>query len=246
MTPRILAASVAFTSATLGAEPTEGELDSLRQQVQTLEVALTHLQEVVQSTQSQNYQLAQKVQQLEQKVEKTASLPTPQFHAVSTPAPDSPAPSAAGSYRVKSGDTLWRIARRNKVSLAALRKANPGLEPKRLRIGQALTIPGAGTATKTVRKSKPAPAPRRQAASTPSRPLPQPRNLPRLTSTAQPESTSSQPRERKRIITLTRDRRFSYIAELYGTDIATLNRINNLNLSANKLIQAGSSLYILH
>jgi LysM repeat protein len=43
---------------------------------------------------------------------------------------------------VRPGDTLIRIARRSGVSLAALERANPGVDPRRLHIGQKLNIPG--------------------------------------------------------------------------------------------------------
>ena len=46
------------------------------------------------------------------------------------------------------------------------------------------------------------------------------------------------------MITLTSDRNFGYVAELYGTDVQTLNQLNNLKLGPKKLIRAGSSLYI--
>ncbi|MCS6286899.1 MAG: LysM peptidoglycan-binding domain-containing protein [Nitrospira sp.] len=42
---------------------------------------------------------------------------------------------------VQSGDTLWRIARRYHVSVAALRRVNR-LDGDAVQSGQALTIPG--------------------------------------------------------------------------------------------------------
>ena len=49
--------------------------------------------------------------------------------------------SASKSHTVKSGDTPAAIARKYGVSLSALMSANPGLDPKKLRIGQAITVP---------------------------------------------------------------------------------------------------------
>lgn len=49
----------------------------------------------------------------------------------------------AGTYVVKKGDTLGAIAARHGVSLGALRAANGGLDPKKLKLGQTLAIPGA-------------------------------------------------------------------------------------------------------
>jgi LysM repeat protein len=45
-------------------------------------------------------------------------------------------------YTVKSGDTLAAIARQHGVRLESLQAANQGLNPKRLRAGQHVTIPG--------------------------------------------------------------------------------------------------------
>lgn len=61
----------------------------------------------------------------------------------STPAPASKTAKApaARSHVVKSGDTPATIARQHSVKLEALLAANPGLDPKRLKIGQTLTIP---------------------------------------------------------------------------------------------------------
>ncbi|MBL9136902.1 MAG: tetratricopeptide repeat protein [Verrucomicrobiales bacterium] len=58
----------------------------------------------------------------------------------------SPASSASGmssrAHRVISGDTMGRIARQYGVSLEGLRRANPGLDERRLRPGMYVRIPG--------------------------------------------------------------------------------------------------------
>ncbi len=43
-------------------------------------------------------------------------------------------------YKVQKGDTLGAIARKNKVSLSQIEKLNPSINPKRLKIGQAVKI----------------------------------------------------------------------------------------------------------
>lgn len=45
------------------------------------------------------------------------------------------------THVVKSGDTPATIARQHNVKLEALQAVNPGLDPKRLKIGQSLTVP---------------------------------------------------------------------------------------------------------
>ena len=76
--------------------------------------------------------------------------PAPLSSAVARVA--SPAPKAsvseAGSYKVVAGDNLYKIAKKNGVSLAALRAAN-SLPTDNLRIGQQIQIPGSSPTTKT-------------------------------------------------------------------------------------------------
>jgi LysM repeat protein len=54
-----------------------------------------------------------------------------------------PAPTAKPrTHVVAAGETLAGIARKAGVSLAALQAANPGVTPKKLRVGQSLNLPG--------------------------------------------------------------------------------------------------------
>jgi LysM repeat protein len=56
-----------------------------------------------------------------------------------TPLP--PPRTSSHSYVVKPSETLAAIARRNGVSLSALEAANPGVNPRKLRVGQTLNLP---------------------------------------------------------------------------------------------------------
>lgn len=47
----------------------------------------------------------------------------------------------AQQYVVQPGDTLYTISRRLGVSLAELQRANPGIDPARLQVGQRLVVP---------------------------------------------------------------------------------------------------------
>jgi LysM repeat protein len=49
--------------------------------------------------------------------------------------------SAAHSHTVKAGETLAQIARKYGVRLNALMAANPHLDPRRLQVGQTLSVP---------------------------------------------------------------------------------------------------------
>ncbi|EDY83534.1 hypothetical protein VDG1235_3161 [Verrucomicrobiia bacterium DG1235] len=50
-------------------------------------------------------------------------------------------PGKPGAYTIKSGDTLGKIAAAYKITLSQLQAANPGIDPRRLRIGQQIVVP---------------------------------------------------------------------------------------------------------
>ena len=68
----------------------------------------------------------------------SGSAPPPATHGKS-PAP--PRPAKAKTHVVAAGETLASIARKHGVSLGAIQAANPGVTPKKLRIGQTLNLP---------------------------------------------------------------------------------------------------------
>lgn len=53
-----------------------------------------------------------------------------------------PAPKAAYAYTVKAGDTPGGIAQKHGLTTKDLLKANPGLDPTKMRVGQEIAIPG--------------------------------------------------------------------------------------------------------
>jgi len=67
----------------------------------------------------------------------TTSIPSPAVPVAATVA------STDGKdYVIARGDTLAAIAKRNSVSLKTLMDANPGVSPKKLRVGQKIQVPG--------------------------------------------------------------------------------------------------------
>lgn len=74
----------------------------------------------------------------------TQPLPTVPPPANNPPVlpPAQPAPTPGSEYVVVQGDTLAKIAKAQGVSLKALEAANPGVDPKKLKLKQKLTIPG--------------------------------------------------------------------------------------------------------
>lgn len=77
----------------------------------------------------------------------TVSLPTSTPGPTSAPAPTTtPVPSSApGTYTVQWGDTLYSIAAKEGVTVAAITAANPGINPNMIVPGQVLNIPAPGT-----------------------------------------------------------------------------------------------------
>ncbi len=57
-------------------------------------------------------------------------------------APSSP-PSSSTTHTIASGDTYGKLSTKYKVSVNDLLDANPGVDPRRLRIGQKILIPDA-------------------------------------------------------------------------------------------------------
>jgi LysM repeat protein len=64
-----------------------------------------------------------------------------------TPPQVEPVAAAAGTYDIVAGDTLAKIAKKNGVTVKALEDANPGVDPKKLKIGKKLNIPAATAPT---------------------------------------------------------------------------------------------------
>ena len=77
------------------------------------------------------------------KLPQTTTTPAPTAKPAPTPTTTpTPAPSATGSktYRVRAGDNLWSIAKRNNTTSKAVQELN-GLSTTRLRVGQELKLP---------------------------------------------------------------------------------------------------------
>ena len=58
--------------------------------------------------------------------------------------------TAAAEYVVVKGDTLAKIAKKNGVTLKALKAANSGVEPTKLKVGQKLSVPASSAAVPEV------------------------------------------------------------------------------------------------
>lgn len=102
-----------------------------------------------------------------------------------------PVPPRKGVVAVKSGDTLESIAKAHQTTVAALQKANPGVQPNNLKVGSTLRLPSAaGHSTPAAKGSAPAAKGAAPAAKAPASapavkaPTPAPETAPATTSAA--------------------------------------------------------------
>jgi peptidoglycan-N-acetylglucosamine deacetylase len=72
-----------------------------------------------------------------------AQSPTPSV--VASPAPEASAepgtPTGGTTYKVKPGDIMITIAKKFGITVAALKKANPTVDPTKMHVGSELIIP---------------------------------------------------------------------------------------------------------
>jgi len=179
----------------------------------------------------------------------------------------SPNQDRLSSYTVKKGDTLSHIALRHGITLKQLLANNSGINPRKMQIGHELFIP-------STRKSPPAPPiesapPSRGNEELPPLPelpptlpdeIPAP-EVPPLSveeGTPPPNLTEESKSEEKALdrepnlvdpeesdlVVIDENSRLAEIANRYLTDVATLNRLNNVDLAPEQMIKSGSQLYI--
>lgn len=92
-----------------------------------------------------------------------------------------PTPARRGVVVVRSGDTLDSIAKANNTTVAALQKANPGIQPSKLKVSSSLRLPSAasppvakaGSSTPPAAPTAPVAPPRPGAVAEPAAPDPQ-------------------------------------------------------------------------
>lgn len=89
-------------------------------------------------------------------------FPSQRILVPSRTAPARVAAPAPRSYVVRNGDTMEAIARRHGISLAALVRANPGIDPHVILPGQRLLVPGTSTVATSRTSARGAAAPTRR------------------------------------------------------------------------------------
>lgn len=160
-------------------------------------------------------------------------------------------PAAGGEtkkYQVCSGDTFYGIARKYKITEAALQAANPKAVPTRLQIGQWLVIDPAAEVSakrsevkKTVQK---APAAKPPVAKPPAAKKEVAKSSSSASTVQQGSSVPEKPSSGIRTITVREQMTYGAFANQHGASTSQLNALNGLNLSKSTLLAKGSELYV--
>jgi LysM repeat protein len=144
---------------------------------------------------------------------------------------------ADGSHTIESGETLSAVSRRYNIALDALLAANPGINPKTLKVGQKIRVPG--TAAEERKSTPPAVA----AKETP--PVSESAaKEPAIKEPAATEPAPAEPEGKIRTVMVETEMTYAEFAAKHGTDIARLNDLNGLDLTSATVLAKGSELYV--
>ena len=152
--------------------------------------------------------------------------------------PSHQASIGSATYTVRSGDILGRISEAHGIRLHQLLSANPNVNPRRLKIGTVLTIPGQENPDPI---EEPSPQP-------PTQQEEQPVEPPQVVETYQPAPPPTEPASvdipKTILVTVDKNMRLLEVANRHATSVAILNRLNEVNLSPEQMIKIGSQLYV--
>ncbi|MFN2376995.1 MAG: LysM peptidoglycan-binding domain-containing protein [Candidatus Binatia bacterium] len=132
------------------------------------------------------------------------------------------------TYKVKSGDTLWSIAKRNDTSVETLKRLNPKLASQGLKSGQAIKVPSAG-AVSVASKASPERSVKTASVKTSAK-------------ASAKSSSSSSSKLSYRSHRVQKGQTLSAIAVKYKTSVDTLKRINGIRDAST--VQAGKTLKV--
>lgn len=150
------------------------------------------------------------------------------------------------THQVASGDTFYAIARKHKVSVVELTRANPTVKPSALRVGMTINVPGSKLITSTSTSQK-------------QQVTKQTKSNKTQTAHKQVEKKeTSQPKEaKKKTMTISvqetpkaiflEDRiKFSDLARKHNTTVAEINKLNDWDppYPGDTLLARGSEIYI--
>ena len=160
--------------------------------------------------------------------------------------------SRGRNYTVQAGDTLSEIAESHGIRLTELLAHNPGLDPRRLRIGKSVQIPSV-----SIQQPRPLSQPEYREPSTryasphlntlqtQVAPQTSPAQVPptQPAQSAYPTVQQGLPTQ-KILVRFPYDRTFGEIAKEVGVDLSTLQYLNNCSQSANSRVPANSTIFI--
>ncbi len=168
------------------------------------------------------------------------------------------ATSNTSTYKVNKGDTFFHIAKRHKMSVAALKAANPNVNPGRLKIGQTLRLNK--YSPKPVAKSQPKTTSSKRynnkKTSSAYKPLPKvvskPADVKKIYNNKPVSNPVSEPVESyiqqsgniARTVPVKREMTYGAFARQHNTSITVLNTLNGLDLPADEPMAVGSELFI--
>lgn len=212
-------------------------------------------------------ELDRKIQQLEQQEKRAPETTTPKLEPT---APATAAPSSGKGegrfYVVCKGDTLERISRKTRVSVATLEELNQLKASTVIHIGQKLKLPAPPVTESRPKETKPKEAiaavktetvsPGTKTISNPSSSsASMPANSPRSKTIAKSDTKSeakaptpkTETGNEKLVIhsiTIQNPVIYSEFASKHGTTTERLNELNGLSLGNSQLLAVGSELYV--
>lgn len=165
VSPAAPAAAVASAPATSSAARTYvvKKGDSLWKIAHTQSVSIGELARANNLTKTSALKVGQKLQIPANAKAETSETATASAKSAA-PTTTASADGNGALYTVKSGDTLWKIAHAQKVTLASLKQAN-NLSSDALKVGQKLHLPGASAPTTMASAGTGAPSPAASAGS---------------------------------------------------------------------------------
>lgn len=146
---------------------------------------------------------------------------------------------ADSSHTIQSGETLSAVSRRYKIPVDDLVAANPGINPKTLKVGQKIRLAGvaepAAEARTSPAPSAPAETANETAAAAPNKTAAEP---------SAEQTVSAEPEGKIRTVMVENELTFGEFATQHGTEIQRLNELNGLDLTAATVLAKGSELYV--
>ena len=125
-----------------------GANERRRQEIVDLKDKLTHLTQQFEKVRHENDVLRKRLTGINPRLANVNAPPTPtQPTSQKSPSPKTtaqphnPKPASPRQHKVKPNDNPTKIARKYAIPLQQLLAANPGLNPRRMQVGQTLKIP---------------------------------------------------------------------------------------------------------